>query len=99
MLLIDSFRSPVAETFRDRERRGEAMSVLDNPEALMAHAQAHGDVSSCLSPRPQPETQLTHSHCRASAANASNSPVNYAALTRLCPRRMVANGEQLIDES
>lgn len=32
----------------EKERRGEAMHVLDNPEALMAHAQASGDVSISL---------------------------------------------------
>ncbi|KAF4997362.1 hypothetical protein FGRMN_3947 [Fusarium graminum] len=32
-----------AESHMERERRGEAMHVLDNPEALMAHAQANGD--------------------------------------------------------
>ncbi|KAL3605445.1 hypothetical protein FPOAC2_00391 [Fusarium poae] len=31
------------ESHTERERRGEAMFVLDNPEALMAHAQATGD--------------------------------------------------------
>ncbi|KAF7559895.1 hypothetical protein G7046_g4276 [Stylonectria norvegica] len=31
------------ETFAQHERKGEALSVLDSPEALMAHAQAHGD--------------------------------------------------------
>ncbi|CAF3555662.1 unnamed protein product [Fusarium graminearum] len=33
----------IAESHMERERRGEAMFVLDNPEALMAHAQASGD--------------------------------------------------------
>ncbi|CEI63968.1 unnamed protein product [Fusarium venenatum] len=33
----------VTESHTERERRGEAMFVLDNPEALMAHAQATGD--------------------------------------------------------
>ncbi|RSL60879.1 hypothetical protein CEP54_006508 [Fusarium duplospermum] len=31
------------ETQWEKERRGEALSVLDNPEALLAHAQANGD--------------------------------------------------------
>ncbi|KAM5355669.1 hypothetical protein ACJ41O_002315 [Fusarium nematophilum] len=31
------------ESHNERERKGEAMYVLDNPEALMAHAQANGD--------------------------------------------------------
>ncbi|KAF4437967.1 hypothetical protein F53441_12886 [Fusarium austroafricanum] len=31
------------ESHLERERRGEAMYVLDNPVALMAHAQASGD--------------------------------------------------------
>ncbi|KAF4451088.1 hypothetical protein FALBO_16383 [Fusarium albosuccineum] len=33
----------VVESHTERERKGEAMYVLDNPEALMAHAQATGD--------------------------------------------------------
>ncbi|RGP80365.1 hypothetical protein FLONG3_1514 [Fusarium longipes] len=33
----------IAESHMEKERRGEAMFVLDNPEALMAHAQANGD--------------------------------------------------------
>ncbi|KAF4976883.1 hypothetical protein FZEAL_6505 [Fusarium zealandicum] len=33
----------VVESHSERERKGEAMYVLDNPEALMAHAQASGD--------------------------------------------------------
>lgn len=39
----DSY-SPVFETHVERERRGEAMYILDNHAALMAHAQATGDV-------------------------------------------------------
>ncbi|KAF4340461.1 hypothetical protein FBEOM_5588 [Fusarium beomiforme] len=31
------------ESHVERERRGEAMFILDNPAALMAHAQASGD--------------------------------------------------------
>ncbi|KAF7540788.1 hypothetical protein G7Z17_g12111 [Cylindrodendrum hubeiense] len=31
------------ESFAERERKGEAMSILDNPETLMAHAQANDD--------------------------------------------------------
>ncbi|UPK98547.1 hypothetical protein LCI18_009482 [Fusarium solani-melongenae] len=31
------------ESHLERERKGEAMSVLDNPEALLAYAQASGD--------------------------------------------------------
>ncbi|CAM1504220.1 Fc.00g018110.m01.CDS01 [Cosmosporella sp. VM-42] len=31
------------ESSEDKERRGEATYVLDNPSALMAHAIAHGD--------------------------------------------------------
>ncbi|PCD45848.1 hypothetical protein AU210_001276 [Fusarium oxysporum f. sp. radicis-cucumerinum] len=34
---------PVFETHVERERRGEAMYILDNHAALMAHAQATGD--------------------------------------------------------
>ncbi|KAH6996855.1 hypothetical protein EDB80DRAFT_135473 [Ilyonectria destructans] len=34
---------PVIESFADRERKGEAISILDNPENLMAHAQANDD--------------------------------------------------------
>ncbi|KAF4955572.1 hypothetical protein FSARC_11820 [Fusarium sarcochroum] len=33
----------LTESHIERERKGEAMYVLDNPEALMAHAQASGD--------------------------------------------------------
>ncbi|KAK7403563.1 hypothetical protein QQX98_010656 [Neonectria punicea] len=33
----------VVETFAERERKGEAMSVLDSHETLMAHAQASDD--------------------------------------------------------
>ncbi|KAI1065942.1 hypothetical protein NW752_004030 [Fusarium irregulare] len=33
----------VTESHMEKERRGEAMFVLDNPEALMAHAQANSD--------------------------------------------------------
>ncbi|KPM35120.1 hypothetical protein AK830_g11454 [Neonectria ditissima] len=36
-------RKPAVETFAERERKGEALSVLDNPETLMAHAQANDD--------------------------------------------------------
>lgn len=35
--------SPMFETHIERERRGEAMYILDNHAALMAHAQATGD--------------------------------------------------------
>ncbi|KAH7269746.1 uncharacterized protein BKA55DRAFT_532383 [Fusarium redolens] len=38
----DSY-SQIYETHMERERRGEAMYILDNPAALMAHAQASGD--------------------------------------------------------
>ncbi|KAM6537175.1 hypothetical protein FALCPG4_003117 [Fusarium falciforme] len=31
------------ESHLEKERKGEALSVLDNPEALLAHAQASGD--------------------------------------------------------
>ncbi|RMJ10240.1 hypothetical protein BHE90_008097 [Fusarium euwallaceae] len=31
------------ETHWEKERKGEAMSVLDNPEVLLAQAQANGD--------------------------------------------------------
>ncbi|KAF4954639.1 hypothetical protein FGADI_5106 [Fusarium gaditjirri] len=34
---------PIFETHVERERRGEAMYILDNHAALMAHAQATGD--------------------------------------------------------
>lgn len=36
--------SPMFETHIERERRGEALYILDNHAALMAHAQATGDV-------------------------------------------------------
>ncbi|KAF5023949.1 hypothetical protein F66182_3987 [Fusarium sp. NRRL 66182] len=36
-------RRRITESHMERERKGEAMYVLDNPEALMAHAQASGD--------------------------------------------------------
>jgi hypothetical protein len=39
----DSY-SQIYETHMERERRREAMYILDNPAALMAHAQASGDV-------------------------------------------------------
>ncbi|KAH6990527.1 hypothetical protein BKA56DRAFT_667088 [Ilyonectria sp. MPI-CAGE-AT-0026] len=35
--------APIIESFADRERKGEAISVLDHPETLMAHAQANDD--------------------------------------------------------
>ncbi|KAF5680648.1 hypothetical protein FDENT_8346 [Fusarium denticulatum] len=35
--------SPMFETHIERERRGEAIYILDNHAALMAHAQATGD--------------------------------------------------------
>ncbi|KAI8719160.1 hypothetical protein NCS52_00696400 [Fusarium sp. LHS14.1] len=31
------------ESALERERKGEALSILDNPEALLAYAQANGD--------------------------------------------------------
>ena len=54
-LKTNKSHSHVTESHMEKERRGEAMFVLDNPEALMAHAQANSDVS-CLSyKKPSPE--------------------------------------------
>jgi hypothetical protein len=76
----------IAESHMERERRGEAMFVLDNPEALMAHAQASGDVS-CFPTHERKSAKDTY--YRASLDNAFASCVNYAASTMTSVRTLL----------